>query len=75
MAKHTKLESEQIVRRLCHHWLLEQPEAKREHPSFTDFRTWLEACHPGVFSFRSYAGPLYDAEMWFDRELGQGWRN
>jgi hypothetical protein len=75
MAKYTKPESERIVRRLCHDWLVEQPEAKRDHPSFTAFRTWLEGRYPGVFSFRSHAGPLYDAEMWFDRELGQSWRN
>ena len=75
MAKYTKPESEQIVRRLCHDWLRAQPGARREHPSFTDFRTWLEARYPGVLSFRSRAGPLYDAEMWFDRELGQSWRD
>jgi hypothetical protein len=56
-------------------WLREHPEAKREHPSFSDFRTWLEARYTGVFYFRSTMGPLYDAEMWFDRELGQSWRN
>jgi len=70
-----KPESEHIVRRLCHDWLSEQPEAKREHPSFTDFQSWLDARYPGAFSFRSTAGPLYDAEMWFDRELRQSWRN
>jgi len=70
MAKYTKPESEQIVRRLCHDWLTEQLEAKREHPSFTDFRTRPEAHYPGVFSFRSRVSPLHDAGMWFDDELG-----
>ncbi len=75
MVKYTKPESEQIVRRLCHDWQREQPEAMREHPSFTDFRIWLEARYTGVFSFRSRMSPLYDAEMWFADELGQRWRN
>jgi hypothetical protein len=75
MAKYTKSESKQIVCRECHDWLAGTPEAKREHPSFTDFRTWLEARYPRVFSFRSSINPLYDAELWFDRELGQSWRN
>jgi len=75
MAKYTKSESERIVRRLCHVWLGEQPESEWEHPSFTSFRPWLEGRYPGVFSFRSRAGPLYDAEVWFDRELRQSWRN
>ena len=75
MANYTKSESEQIVRRLCHDWLKEQAISEREHASFASFRTWLEARCPGVLSFRSRAGPLYDAEIWFDRELRQSWRN
>jgi len=71
----TRSQSKQIVRQLCHEWLREQPEAGREHPAFTSFRTWLEARDPNVLSFRSRAGALYDAERWFDRELRQSWRN
>lgn len=75
MAQYTKWESEQIVRWTCHDWLREQPEAEREHPSFANFRAWLETRCPSVFTFRSRADPLYDAEMWFDDELRQRWRN
>jgi hypothetical protein len=51
MAKYTKSESEQIVRRLCHDWLKEQPESEKAHPSFISFRTWLEVRCSGVFIF------------------------
>jgi hypothetical protein len=43
MAKYTKPESEQIVRRLCHDWLSEQPEAKREHPSLSTVKKAVHA--------------------------------
>lgn len=69
-----KSESERAVRILCRDWLKTQPDAKREHPSFLTFKGWLDEHHPGVLKFRAVMGPLFEAERWFDDELGQNWR-
>jgi hypothetical protein len=71
----TKPEAEKAIRRLCTEWARELSSEDLEHPSFDAFRTWLDAKGYGHYlTFRSVAGPLYDAEMWFDDELGQSWR-
>jgi hypothetical protein len=55
------------------YWL--QPEDKPEHPSWSAFKAWLHEKHYSHYlDFRSVAGTDYDAEAWFDDELGQNWR-
>jgi hypothetical protein len=51
------------------------PDGKREHPSFYAFKDWLSANHYSHYqNFRSRMGADYDAEAWFDDELGQNWQ-
>lgn len=51
------------------------PKEKQGHPSFSSFKDWLSANgYSHYLNFRSVAGADYDAEMWFDDELGQNWR-
>lgn len=70
-----KSESEPIIRGLATDWFRTLPEEKREHPSFSAFKDWLSTKgHSHYLNFRSVAGADYDAEMWFDDELGQNWR-
>lgn len=70
-----KAESERAIRALATTWYDTLAEEKREHPSFSAFKTWLSQNHyPHCLSFRSRMGADYDAEMWFDDELGQNWR-
>ena len=39
------------------------------------FKDWLSANHYSYYlNFRSRMGSHYDAEAWFDDELGQTWR-
>jgi hypothetical protein len=73
----TKAECEKAIRHLCHEWAKElgihvSPE---NDPGFSKFRIWLEEKGFGSYlKFRSVAGALYDAEMWFDQEMKQTWR-
>ncbi len=70
-----KSESEPIIRGLATDWLRTLSEEKQEHPSFSAFKDWLSTKgYSHCLSFRSVAGADYDAEMWFDDELGQNWR-
>jgi len=70
-----KAECEQAIRKLARDWLATLPEAEREHPSWIAFKSWLGDKHYSHYlDFRSVAGADYDAEMWFDDELGQNWR-
>ncbi len=72
---HKKSECEPIIRRLATDWLHTLAEADREHPSWSSFKTWLEGKHYSHYlNFRSRMGADYDAEAWFDDELGQNWR-
>ena len=70
-----KPDAERLVRTLCRDWPSGQPLSVREHPRFLSFKAWLNERHPEALGFRSLAGPNYDAERWFDDELGQSWRN
>jgi hypothetical protein len=70
-----KSESEPIIRRLAKDWFATLPKEKQEHPSFSTFKEWLSTKgYSRYLNFRSVAGANYDAEMWFDHELGQNWR-
>lgn len=70
-----KSECEVAIRRLCHEWAGVRSASELEHPSFSDFKSWLRENRNGHYlEFRSVAGPDYDAEMWFDHEFKQKWQ-
>ncbi len=70
-----KDEAERAIRSLCTTWAETLDSDAREHPSFYQFRDWLSASGYGMYmDFKSRMGAAYDAEMWFDDELGQSWR-
>ena len=72
-----KSECETAIRQLCHDWAKEKGIViSSEHdPGFSKFTTWLEEkVYSKYLDFRSVAGPLYDAEVWFDQEMKQTWR-
>lgn len=70
-----KAECETAIRSLATKWARETGVGKSDHPSFSSFKTWLrETGYAGYLYFRSIAGHNYDAEAWFDDELGQNWR-
>jgi hypothetical protein len=71
-------EAEKAIRRLVHDWAetigIEPGSAKQ--PSFLAFKSWLrDRGYSHYLDFRSTAGADYDAELWFDQELKQTWRN
>ena len=67
-----KNESELAITALASKWFETLPEEKREHPSFYAFKDWLSANHYSDY-LRSRMGSDYDAETWFEDELGQNW--
>ncbi len=73
-----KSDAEPKIRHLCHVWATEMKHdrtAPDYNPSFPYFTTWMfEKGYGHYLDFRSRAGARYDAEMWFDEELGQSWR-
>ncbi|OHV63625.1 hypothetical protein LCM4576_29850 [Mesorhizobium sp. LCM 4576] len=70
-----KAEAEKAIRYLATQWANTLSEKEREHPSFSAFKAWIAANrYSGYLNFRSVMGPDYDAEAWFDEELGQMWR-
>ena len=75
----TKKEAEPIIRRLIHEWRAEQGlplPPSDHHYSFSGFKAWLDNKGYGHYlKFRSTMGADYDAEMWFDQETKQTWRN
>lgn len=76
-----KADAEKAIRPLVHDWAKEvgfkiEDRSVENEPSFYEFQTWLQQNNYGRYlKFRSTAGSLYDAEMWFDQELKQTWRN
>lgn len=73
-----KDEAEQAIRHLCHVWGEEMaiPRAPDSQPSFYAFKAWLnENGHNRYLTFRSVRGADADAELWFDEEFRQMWRN
>lgn len=70
-----KNEAEKIIRYLCHVWHDGLPYPKPDMPSFEAFKSWLDSNgYSHYLKFQSFAGPDYDAELWFDQELKQTWR-
>lgn len=70
-----KAECEKAIRSLSTKWFATLPEDEKEHPGFGSFCRWLhENGYGSYLDFRSTMGPSYDAESWFDDELGQSWR-
>ncbi|WP_139221185.1 hypothetical protein [Bosea sp. OK403] len=77
MAEITQADAEAHIRRLCKVWADERgiPHAATNPPSFLAFSQWMdEKGYSHVFSFRATIGAKQMAEMWFDQELGQMWR-
>jgi len=71
-----KGECEQAIRHLCHEWGRGLSAAELEHPSFSAFKSWLSTRgYSHYLSFRTRTSPHFDAEMWFDQEFKQTWRN
>jgi hypothetical protein len=73
----TKPECEKAIRQLCQQWAKEKGIniSTENDPGFSTFRIWLEERgFSSYLNFRSVAGPIYDAEMWFDEEMKQTWR-
>jgi len=73
-----RTEAEKAIRYLVHCWAKATGirPGSVGLPSFHDFKRWAEEQgYSGYFSFRSRMGPLEDAELWFDQELRQTWRN
>ena len=73
-----KDDAEKAIRQLCHEW--EKSKGARftaaDHPSFSEFKSWLsDMGYAHYLNFRAVGGPEYVAEMWFDQEFKQTWRN
>ncbi len=68
-----KSDAEKIVRTSCHDWF--QEAGRPDFPSFYDYARWAEQRWSGLFSFKSTIGARENAEIWFDQELKQTWRN
>lgn len=83
VTKEKKAEAKSAFPALCSQWATEcdiRPDPNGDlrafHPSFSAFITWMrEKGYGHYLEFRSVMGPLYDAEMWFDEEFKQRWRN
>ena len=75
-----KAESEQAIRSLCWDWAkargLPLPPDGAFHYSFGDFKSWLgENGYSHYLNFRATPSADYVAELWFDQEFKQSWRN
>jgi hypothetical protein len=68
----TKAEAEEHIRYLATEWAKETGyvPAPRNYPSFSSFKSWLEAKHLSHYlNFRSRCGAEYDAEHWLEDVL------
>ena len=74
-----KDEAEKAIRLLSSKWRAarELPLPPSDHHySFSDFTRWLgEQGYSHVLDFRSTVGAHESAEIWFDQEMKQTWRN
>jgi hypothetical protein len=71
-----KPEAEKAIRALTQEWAATLREEDRRSPLYGDFKEWAARNGYGrCFKFRAVGGADYIAEMWFDQELGQSWRN
>jgi len=71
-------EAESAIRSLATKWAREVGFLRDsgEQPSYNAFRAWVQTQGYGQYlEFRSTIGAYEHAEMWFDNELGQSWRN
>jgi hypothetical protein len=78
MEKLKKTECEKAIRSLCHKWAAANGIniGAVEQPSFLEFKQWLSSNgYSYLLGFRSVSGPVFDAELWFDQEMKQTWRN
>ena len=76
MKKATKPECETAIRHLVHEWFDALPNPKPDHPSWYAFKNWLGEKHYSPYlDFRSVRGADADAELWFNQELKQTWRD
>jgi len=78
--KVTKPEAEKAIRSLATKWFKHAHPGISDRstvmPSFEDFVSWArDAGYGHNFEFRSSIGQMEDAELWFDQELKQTWRN
>lgn len=71
-------EAEDGIRHLALKWMHEtnyQPKPGW-YPSFSDFKTWLEVKHHGVYlRFRSQTNSDAEAEGWFESEIRDYWKS
>ena len=51
------------------------PPDGQYHYSFSSFWAWVENNYSSYTQFRAVPNAQYVAEMWFDREMKQAWRN
>ncbi len=71
-----KDDCEQAIRTLCHVWAEGRPADPMQHESFYAFKSWLEQNgYSRYLNFRSLRGPVADAELWFNEERKQAWRD
>ena len=71
-----KPECEAAIRQLAHDWAKTQVQLPDWHPSFRDFKNWLDSRgFSHYLDFRSVMPAIDEAERWFDQELGQTSRN
>ena len=75
-----KADAEKAIRLLATKWFRQTHRGVADSstimPSFEDFVSWLRTHgHGRYLDFRSMMGPREDAELWFDQELKQTWRN
>ena len=73
-----KDECEQKIRYLCSKWANERGilMSGEVDPSFQEFLSWMrDNGWYQYLDFRAQGGPLYVAQMWFDQEFKQSWKN
>ena len=71
-----KAEAEAIILAELGVWVDQQLNSghQKSDMSWSDFRTYLLELHPRALSFKSTAGPDFDAELWFDQFTNQTWK-
>jgi len=70
-----KDEAEAAIRSLGTQWAATLSSDDRAHPSFLTFKTRMQNNgYGGYLNFRTVFGADFNADMWFDDELGQNWR-
>jgi hypothetical protein len=73
----TRTECEKAIRALSREFMADpsKSDADRAHPSFSKFKAWLDQKgYTGYLRFRARIGADMQAELWFDDELEQSWR-